>query len=245
MTAKGYGEDLAYIHDVGFGHFAKNAAPGLLQVLRRGMGAPRSLVIDLGCGSGIWARELSNAGYRVLGVDQSEAMLAIARKRVPQAEFRHESFLTTEFPPSFAVTAIGECFSYLFDRRVMEARLPGLFRRIHDALTPGGLLIFDVAGPGRIPRPGTQSKFWEGEDWAVLVSSEEDRQQMMLTRRITSFRKVGKLYRREEEVHRVRLYDREQIAKHLRVCDFRVGSLRGYGQMRFPPGLSGFLARKL
>ena len=35
MTAKGYRQDLAYIHDVGFGDFAKNAAPGLLVMLRQ------------------------------------------------------------------------------------------------------------------------------------------------------------------------------------------------------------------
>jgi hypothetical protein len=29
-----YREDLAYIHDVGFGHLAKNAAPVLLEALR-------------------------------------------------------------------------------------------------------------------------------------------------------------------------------------------------------------------
>lgn len=29
-----YREDLAYIHDVGFGHLAKNAAPILLEALR-------------------------------------------------------------------------------------------------------------------------------------------------------------------------------------------------------------------
>jgi len=31
----GYREDLAYIHDVGFGHFAKSAAPVVLKLLRQ------------------------------------------------------------------------------------------------------------------------------------------------------------------------------------------------------------------
>jgi SAM-dependent methyltransferase len=249
----GYGEDLAYIHDAGFGHFATNAAPALLGMLRqrgavwgqRGcVSAPRTLVVDLGCGSGIWARELCNAGYDVLGVDQSAAMIAIARKRVPNGEFRHGSFLKAKLPPCVAVTALGECFNYLFDPRNTKPRLLGLFRHAFDALLPGGLLVFDVAGPGRIPRPGTQRSYWEGEDWAALVAAEEDQQRMLLTRRITSFRKVGKLYRRDEEVHRLRLYKRSELAGQLRDCGFRVRTLRGYGQMRFLPGAFGFLARK-
>ena len=53
----GYREDLAYIHDVGFGEFALNAVPGLLTLLKKS-GVPNGLVLDLGCGSGLWARDL-------------------------------------------------------------------------------------------------------------------------------------------------------------------------------------------
>src|SRR5437879_2542668 len=210
----------------------------------RQRGLVRGLVVDLGCGSGIWAHELSGAGYDVLGVDQSAAMLAIACKRVPNGEFRHGSFLTVKLPPCVAVTAVGECFNYVFDRRNTTRRLLELFRRVHDALVPGGLFIFDVAGPGRIPGPGIQRKWWEGPEWAVLVAAEEDRRRRILTRRITSFRKIGTLYRRDEEVHRQRLYLPSQMARQLRGCGFRVRTLRGYGEMRFPPGNFGFLARK-
>jgi SAM-dependent methyltransferase len=239
---RGYREDLAYIHDVGFGHFAKSAAPGLLQLLRQ-MGTIGGPVVDLGCGSGIWARELCNAGYDVLGVDLSADMIALARKRVPEAEFRQDSFLTAKLPPCAAVTAIGECFNFLFDSRNTKRTLQGLFRRVYDALLPGGLLIFDVAGPGCVPAPGVR-KSWEGEDWAVLVVAEEDRHRKLLTRRITSFRKIGKLYRRNEEVHRLRLYTPPELASELRDCGFRVRTLRRYGQLRLRRGLTGFLARK-
>jgi SAM-dependent methyltransferase len=239
----GYGEDLAYIHDVGFGHFAKHAAPALLGMLRQRR-IIHGLVVDLGCGSGILGRTLCDAGYHVLGVDQSAAMIAIARKRVPDAEFRHGSLLAAPLAPCVAVAAIGECVNYLFDRRNTKRRLFGLFRRIYEALLPGGLFVFDVAGPGRVVGPGTHKSHREGKDWAVLVEMEEDRQRMLLTRRIASFRKVGRLYRRDEEVHRLRLYNRSEIARELRSCGFRVRGLEGYGPMRFPPGLFGFMARK-
>lgn len=241
--ASGYREDVAYIHDVGFGHFARNAAPELLKILRQ-QGLVRGLVVDLGCGNGIWARELCDAGYEVLGVDQSEAMLAIARKRVPDAEFHCGSFVTAKLPPCIAVTAVGECFNYVFDRRNTAPRLLGLFRRVHNALVSGGLFIFDVAGPGRIPGAGTQRRWWEGEDWAVLVETEKDRRRSILTRRITSYRRIGTLYRRDEEVHRQRLYAPSELARQLRGCGFRVRTLRGYGKLGFPPGLYGFLTRK-
>jgi hypothetical protein len=67
-----YGRDLAYAHDAGFGHFARGAAPELLRRLRDA-GLDGGLVVDLGCGSGIWARALLDAGFEVLGVDVSAA----------------------------------------------------------------------------------------------------------------------------------------------------------------------------
>jgi hypothetical protein len=78
----------------------------------------------------------------------------------------------------------------------------------------------------------------------VLVTAEEDRGRALLTRHITSFRKVGELYRRDHEVHRLRLFRWSELAGPLREVGFRVRRLAGYGEMRFAPGLAGFLARK-
>src|SRR5262249_54099196 len=100
-----YGDDLAYTHDVGHGDFARRAAPGVLALLTRS-GITGGLVVDLGCGSGIWARILTNAGYDVLGVDYSAAMIALARRHAPKAKFCHGSYLDADLPPCDAVTSI-------------------------------------------------------------------------------------------------------------------------------------------
>jgi SAM-dependent methyltransferase len=238
-----YREDLAYIHDAGFGDFAAGAAPWLMKLFAK-HSLDKGLVVDLGCGSGIWAGQLAAAGYRVLGFDISAAMIAIARKRVPRAVFRRESFLAAELPPCVAVTAMGEVFNYLFDDRNTQRRLGNLFRRIHDALCRGGLLVFDGAEPGRVPGGGPVQKHRQGPDWTCLSTTSEDRRRKTLTREITSFRKVGGRYRRDREVHRLRLFDRAQVARQLRDIGFRVRTIRGYGPLRFPPGYVGFVARK-
>ncbi|MBI3844280.1 MAG: class I SAM-dependent methyltransferase [Planctomycetes bacterium] len=139
-----YGEDLAYVHDVGFGAFAKTAAPGLLRLLRR-HGIASGRVVDLGCGPGSWARTLGRAGYEVLGVDISKAMIARARRHAPMAKFVCASLHDVELPPCDAVTSLGECVNYLFDRKASRASLHRLFRRVHAALRPGGLFVFDVS----------------------------------------------------------------------------------------------------
>src|SRR5262245_2215204 len=110
MQSGAYRSDLAYIHDAGFGSFVAGAAPWLLALLRSS-GLDDGLVIDLGCGSGIWARELLMAGYRVLGFDISPAMVTLARKAAPRGEFHAASFVKAPLRPCVAVTAIGEIFN--------------------------------------------------------------------------------------------------------------------------------------
>jgi hypothetical protein len=76
------------------------------------------------------------------------------------------------------------------------------------------------------------------------VNKDEDVRRKVLTRRMTIFRKVGRLYRRSEEVHRQRLHSAARIVKALEAAGFRVTRLPGYGTERFAPGHAGFVARK-
>jgi SAM-dependent methyltransferase len=244
-AATAYSADLASIHDAGFGHVASNAAVELLKHLRKSRKRPMAgLVVDVGCGSGILAQAVSAAGYDVLGFDYSEAMLAIARKRAPRAEFRRESFISAAVPGCIAIAAVGEVFNYLFDRRNRASRLPRVLRNLYQALEPGGLLLFDVATPGRVPGSAPTRGFSEGPGWTVLFTAEEDRRRMTLTRTITSFWKIGDLYRRSREIHRLRLYPRNTVLQELREVGFQVRPRNGYGRFRFPPGWVGFAATK-
>ena len=171
MRPTKYKQDLAYMHNAGFGTFAERSAPGVLHILREA-GIHSGLVVDLGCGGGLWARRLTDAGYRVLGIDLSPDMIALARKRAPKGSFRAGSFLDADFPRCVAITALGECFNYTFDRRNNCSSLSRLFRRAFRALRPGGLLVFDVAEPGRAR--SSSRAFWEGQDWACLVEYVHD-----------------------------------------------------------------------
>ncbi len=240
-----YRSDLAYIHDAGFGTFAATAAPWLIERFRAG-GLTRGTVVDLGSGSGILAAALVSAGYQVVGFDISASMVELARRRVPKAEFRQASFLEASLPDCVAVTAIGEVFNYLFDVDNTPRRLSQFFRRVYQALAPGGMLVFDVATPGRVSE-GIRRGFTEGDGWACLFEAEEDRKARTLQRRITTFRRHGKAYSRDHEVHRLRLYDRRELADMLRRAGFRVRTTTSYGaeiptrlrRLRRPQALAG------
>src|SRR4051812_39968572 len=81
-----YGDDLAFIHDAGYADFARAAAPGLLALLARA-GVVRGRIVELGCGAGAATRALVGAGYDVIAIDASAAMLRLARRNEAGARF--------------------------------------------------------------------------------------------------------------------------------------------------------------
>jgi SAM-dependent methyltransferase len=188
-AVKGYAEDLAHIHANGFMALAESASPLVIELLRRA-GIEGGLVVDLGCGSAITSRALTDAGYELLGIDSSRPLLVRARREAPGARFRHGSFLDARLPECCAVLAVGEVLNYT------ERSLGPVFGRIYRALGPGGLFVFDLAGPGRVTGDHPVRNWAQGPDWAVLSQTEEDTLRRLLTRRITTFRRTDRGWRR-------------------------------------------------
>src|SRR5881296_3940730 len=50
---------------------------------------PGGLVLDVGCGVGTFLRLVAERGGRPYGIDASEALLDVARSRLPDADLRH------------------------------------------------------------------------------------------------------------------------------------------------------------
>jgi SAM-dependent methyltransferase len=228
-----YGPDLAYVHDLAFGAWARGAAPFVLARLREA-GIEDGLVVELGCGSGISAAELLRAGYEVVGVDASADMLALARERAPGARFVHASLHAAALPPCAAVTAIGEAVNY-----GGPASLEPLLRRVHDALEPGGLLVLDAAAPGREPEQRRSGRY-AGDGWSMQVEAHEDRAARTLTRRIALVRDG----RRGEELHVLRLYAPDELVEWLEASGFDVLRHSSYGAAPALPGLHVYVATR-
>ena len=227
-----YGEDLAHVHDAGFGFVARAAARTLTDELERA-GFGGGLIVDLACGTGITAELLTNAGYDVLGIDISAHQLDIAARRAPRARFERGSLFDAELPPCVAVAIVGEGLCYAADERAGRAAARDVFERIHTALAPGGLLLFDVVEPGR-ERPEPRRRWTEGDGWLVCVEArEEDR---LLQRRIVTFRRDRDTWRRTDEHHTQHEFSRDEMLSDLDAAGFDARVLDG--------DYAGFLAAK-
>ncbi|MFG0256992.1 MAG: class I SAM-dependent methyltransferase [Phycisphaerales bacterium JB043] len=240
-----YGDDLTFVHDAGFTGYVRGAMGGLLAMLRE-RGINDGLVVDLGCGGGVWAGELVDHGYDAHGVDISEAMIELCKTRVDAPPGRRVSFECAslhhvELPRCRAVTAIGECLNYVASEDAVGG-VGALFGKIHDALEPGGFLAFDALLPGC----GDKRVGLSGDDWAIISENSEDAQKGEYTRRITTFRRdeATELYRRAEEMHRLRLIARDELVRLMESAGFDVETGTRYGEFEIPPGRAVFIGSR-
>lgn len=228
-----YRTELAWIHHHGFSELAESAAPGVIALLRRS-GIEEGLVIDAGCGSGVLAQALVEAGYDVLGFDASSSMIELARTTAPAARFQIGRIGAIAIPPSDAIVAMGEVLNYAdpADVRTFIAQSAATLR-------PGGVLIADIAESGTDP----QLDEWRigGDDWSVIVI--EERTGNRLSRRILTFREVDGEVRRDEEVHMLTSWERAKIDGLLRSAGFRVTRRGSYGTWRLPIGHAVWVGR--
>jgi ubiquinone/menaquinone biosynthesis C-methylase UbiE len=73
---------------------------------------PGASVLDLGCGTGNpIAKYIAEKGFRVIGVDQSEKMLEIAKKAVPDAQFVHGNMIKVKLADGFGAAIAWDLFS--------------------------------------------------------------------------------------------------------------------------------------
>lgn len=242
-TPKFYQTDLAYVHDQSYSDLARAAADYLMELLSERDPAKTSIV-DLGCGSGVFAEPLAKAGYKVTGIDYSEDMVTLASERVPQAKFVQASFLDYKLPKCHAVTAIGEVLNYQFDTKNNFKAIKGLFENVYQQLTKGGIFLFDLIEPGIQGIMAESNRKVEGKDWSMFLQLIEDWETATLTRDITLFRKVGDLYRKSHEVHRVYLHHHYKVQSALEEVGFKVEMIHAYGDHAFRNKHVGFVARK-
>jgi SAM-dependent methyltransferase len=229
-----YRPALARVHEAGFSGGRGAEARALLRLLRAGGARRGERVLDLGCGPGHFLAALARAGYEAVGVDASPAMLALARRRAPKARLLRASLDKAELPPCAAVTALGEPLDYLGS----DARARRALRRVHAALRPGGVLLFDarLADP-RLPR--RKELEVKGRGWTVSVVKTQDASGRRLTRRIVSTI-AG---RRDAETHRLLLRSAADWPRLLRAAGFSARRLPGWAGP-FSDGRAAFLCRR-
>lgn len=114
--------------------------PTYEEAIRRvGIGAGQR-VLEVGCGTGVFLRAAADRGAGVTGVDASEALLELARERVPEAELHHGDLQFLPFADdTFDVVAGFNSFFFAQD-------LVAALREAGRVAKPGGSVVIQVWG---------------------------------------------------------------------------------------------------
>jgi SAM-dependent methyltransferase len=99
------------------------------------------IVLDLCCGTGLLAGELIARGYQVVGVDDSDAMLALARKRLGP-----EAALSRATLPDLTIEGVFDAAVCTFDglNYLTPDELGQTMAAVANRLRPAGWLVFDL-----------------------------------------------------------------------------------------------------
>ncbi len=118
---------------------------------------PPGDALDAACGTGRHAATLAGLGHRVVGVDTTGAMLAVAREKVPAADFRHGRL--EQLPVEDETIDLITCALAL----THVERLEPVMREFARVLRPGGQVILTDIHPVATMTGGIAG-FRDGED---------------------------------------------------------------------------------
>ncbi len=107
------------------------------------LGARR--VLDVGCGTGTFALLLAERGLEVTGVDPAGASLDVARAKPGAERVRWIHGDATALPP--LAVDLATMTANVAQAIVDPADWDGTLRGVHDALRPGGHLVFETRDP--------------------------------------------------------------------------------------------------
>jgi len=114
-------------------------------------------ILELGCGSGRILLALAQAGLRIIGIDNSLAMLVRARQKLekqPQAVRKLVTILEGDIssftlPEKFGTAICSHNTLY----HLPESERIACFRSIHQHLKPGGIIFIDQDNPFKVADP--------------------------------------------------------------------------------------------
>lgn len=188
----------------------------------------KNLVVDLGCGTGTLTQMLYEAGYDMIGVDNSETMLSVAMEKRDSAgseilyllqDMRELELYSTVG----TVISVCDSVNYILE----EDELLTVFKLVNNYLYPGGLFIFDfntvykyaeVIGDATIAENREDCSFI----WENYYHEEEEINEYDLT---IFVREEDGRFRRFQENHYQKGYHPERICALLKEAGMEVVQL--------------------
>ncbi|MGB4657925.1 MAG: class I SAM-dependent methyltransferase, partial [Mobilitalea sp.] len=170
---------------------------------------------ELGCGTGSITRRLAKSGYDMIGIDNSEEMLAIARDK--SAEAKDSILYLCQDMREFelygtvaAVISVCDSMNYI----LTEEDLLQVFKLVNNYLDPQGLFIFDLDTQYEYEEVLGDNTIAENrEDGSFIWENTYYEEEMINEINLTLFQPAedSELFKKYEETHYRRAYPLDRI----------------------------------
>ena len=175
------------------------------------------LVLDMGCGTGSMTELLAEAGYDMIGIDNSQEMLEIAMEK--RDESGHDILYLLQDMREFelygtvkAVVSICDSVNYITE----EEELEEVFRLVNNYLDPKGIFIFDFNTVYKYKEIlGDQTIAEDREDCSFIWDNYYYEEEQINEYELSLFIREGEsdIYRKYQETHFQKAYDLKTIQR--------------------------------
>ncbi len=177
-------------------------------------GIKDGILLDLGCGTGSVTELLAQAGFDMIGIDNSEEMLEIAMEK--RADSGLDILYLLQDMREFelygtvkGVVSICDSMNYILD----DEDLLDVFKLVHNYLDNEGIFIFDMNTMYKYANILSDNTFAEDREessfiWENYYDEEEEINQYDLS--LFVLEEDGR-YRKYEETHLQRAYEQETV----------------------------------
>ena len=205
------------VYDLHWGSWVTGIYPILDHLVLRHL--PRhARILDLCCGTGQLAAELTRGGYAVTGVDISASMIEIARTNAPDAAFHVGD--ARDPLPARGFTAVFSTFDSLNHLVTLE-ELTRVFANVREVLAHDSYFAFDLN-----MAEGYETR-WRGsfanveDDHAFVVRSSHDSAERTGRMEVTIFEAADAAWTRSDVSLTQRWYEKDEVNEGLRSAGFR------------------------
>ena len=136
-------KDYSLLYDVIYSHKNYKEEINFISQIIKKFHSPNVNILDIGCGTGEHTLELLKKGYRVTGVDLSNEMLKIAKKKLLSNNLFSNNLYNLN---AYHVNKLDVKFNVvlmMFNVIGYLDNLEFLFQKLQDSLKPNALIFFD------------------------------------------------------------------------------------------------------
>ena len=215
MENKFFKKDYSLLYDVIYSKKNYKAETNLISQIIKKFHSPNINILDIGCGTGEHTLELLKKGYKVTGIDLSNEMLKIAKKKLLSNKLFSNNLFNLN---AYNVNKLGVKFNVILMMFNVIGYLDDVqffFEKLKDCLEPNALIFFDYWSEKAVKKnpPKTTKKDFLYKDFkATRISKGKIIKNKVKVDLILNIIKKNKT-KSFDETHNVAFYDIRSLVK--------------------------------